>query len=582
MGGKPLIAYTIREALEVKEIDRVIVSTDSLEIAKISKQYGAEVPFLRPKELAEPTVSMEMILKHALDCLGEKEGYKPDLVVLLQPTSPLRKAKHMREAIKKYIKDKCDTLTTICESKSHFYKIDDKSPYLIPLYHERKPRRERTPFYFEVGATYITSASLVKAGKIFGDKIGYLLLDPVSSINIDKYLDLEMAEKYLKKSKRRKICVITGTRADYGKLLPILKKIREDNELELSIIATGMHLLDEFGYSAKEIENDGFFIDVPVRMILDGDDVHSMIKSFGIGVHGISQAIEGIKPDIILVQGDRSEALVGVMVGAFSNIPVAHIEGGEVTGTIDESIRHAITKFAHIHFAANQKSAERILKLGERKEHVFVVGSPDLDVILNEELFTKEEVEKKLNIDLSQSTVIVLQHPITTERDQAKYQIKETLDALAELTLQTVLIYPNADTGGREMIRVIKEYASKFSWLKTFESINFKLFLSLMKYALVMVGNSSGGIREAPSFKLPVVNIGSRQKGREQCGNVINVGYKKTEIKKAVEKAMSPEFKKRLESCVNIYGDGGAAERIVKILKEIPIDSKLIQKSLAY
>ena len=580
LGGKPLVSYTITETLKVKEIDKVIVSTEGTEMAKIAKQYGAEV-LLRPKELAQDNVSNELVCQYVIESLG-KEGYHPDIVVILQPTSPLRKEKHIKEAIEKYLEEKYDTLTTVCESRSHFYKINEKDSSLIPLFEKREMRAQRTPFYYEVGAIYITKPSLLKTGKVFGKKIGHLILDPVSSINIDKYLDFEIAERYLKKSRRRKICVITGTRADYGKLLPILKKIREDTDLELAIIATGMHFLDKFGYTVQEIESDGFDIDAPVRMIIEGDDGFSMTKSLGIGFYGISQAIEGIKPDIILVQGDRSEALIGAIIGAFTNIPVAHIEGGEVSGTVDESIRHAITKFSHIHFVSNKNSAERVLKLGERKEHVFIVGSPDLDIILNEDFFSKEKVEKELNIRLKQPTIIVLQHPVTTEADQASNQMRETMEALKELSLQVILIYPNADAGARGMIEVIKEYEGKYPWLRTVNNLNFKLFLSLMKYASVLVGNSSSGIREAPSYKLPAVNIGTRQKKREQSINVINTDYQKDKIVRAIKKALSPEFKEDIKDCANIYGDGKATERIINILKEIVIDSKLITKNLTY
>jgi len=582
LGGKPLIAYTIIEALKTKEIDRVVVSTDDKEIAQISRKYGAEVPFLRLGELAQDTVPIEPVLKDAVDYLEKNEGYKPDIVVLLQPTSPLRRAEQIKKAIERFIEKECDTLITVDEKRDYFYKIED-SGVAIPLYRERKRRQERKAVFVENGSIYVVKSSLVKEGKIFGEKIGYLITDSISSIDIDEYLDFEIAEKYLKKAKKRKICIISGTRADFGKLLPIMEEIRADRELDLSIIATGMHLLDEFGYTIEEIEKEGFSVDVPVKAILSGDDGLTMVKSLALAIQGLSQAVRGIKPDIILINGDRSEALAGALVGAYSNIPVAHIEGGEVSGTIDESIRHAITKFSHIHFASNRDNAERILKLGERKKHIFVVGSPDLDVVVSKELPDQREVEKELDIELVKPTIVVLQHPVTTEVEQARQQMKETLDALCDLKLQTVLIYPNADAGSRKMIETIEEYKKKYPWLKTFKNLNFKLYLALLKYAAVLIGNSSSGIRQAPSFKLPVVNIGSRQNGRQQANNVINVDHESKKIARAIKEAQSPGFKEKVRNCINPYGgDGKTAERIVKILKSLPLNKELIQKQLTY
>lgn len=380
----------------------------------------------------------------------------------------------------------------------------------------------------------------------------------------------------------RKICVITGTRANYGRLKTVMDSIINHPNLELKLIVTGMHLVKEFGYTVTEIENDGYYIDAKVDMHLSNDTGAGMCKSLGIGLLGMTQAIESIKPDIILILGDRDEDLAGAIIGAHMNIPVAHIHGGEVTGTIDESIRHATTKFSHIHFAANEDSRQRLLRLGEIDKYIFNVGSPGLDAILNRDYYTKEEIFNKFNLDASKKLIIVAQHPVTTQREQAENQIKETMEAIKELGEQTILIYPNADAGGREMISVINEY-EHLSFLNTYRNINFEDYLNLLKYADVMVGNSSSGIMEAPSYKLPVINLGTRQNGRQQANNILNVEHDKEIIKQSIQKALyDREFIEDVNKCENPYGDGKTGERIANILSKIKVNNELIQKRIAY
>lgn len=380
----------------------------------------------------------------------------------------------------------------------------------------------------------------------------------------------------------RKICVITGTRANYGRLKTVMDSIINHPNLELKLIVTGMHLVKEFGYTVTEIENDGYNIDAKVDMHLSNDTGAGMCKSLGIALLGMTQAIESIRPDIILILGDRDEDLAGAIIGAHMNIPVAHIHGGEVTGTIDESIRHATTKFSHIHFAANEDSRQRLLKLGEKDKYIFNVGSPGLDAILNRDYYTKEEIFNKFNLDVSKKLIIVAQHPVTTQREQAEEQMKETMEAIKELEEQTILIYPNADAGGREMISVINEY-EKLSFLNTYRNINFEDYLNLLKYADVMVGNSSSGIMEAPSYKLPVINLGTRQNGRQQANNILNVEHDREIIKKSIQKALyDREFIEDVNKCENPYGDGKTGERIANILSKIKVNNELIQKKIAY
>lgn len=380
----------------------------------------------------------------------------------------------------------------------------------------------------------------------------------------------------------RTICVITGTRANYGRLKTVMNKITNHKELSLKLIVTGMHLVPEFGYTVTEIERDGYKIDARVDMHLSNDTGASMCKSLGIGLIGMAQAIESIKPDIILILGDRGEDLAGAIIGAHMNIPVAHIHGGEVTGTIDESIRHATTKFSHIHFAATEGSKDRLLKLGEIDQYVFNVGSPGLDSILNREYSTKRDIFNKFNLAESKKLIIVAQHPVTTQINQAKYQMKETMEAVKDLGEQVLLIYPNADAGGREMIDIIKQYEN-LDCIKTYKNINFEDYLNLLKHADVMIGNSSSGIMEAPSYHLPVINLGTRQDGREQSTNVLNVKHDKNLIKDAIKKCIyDKSFIQNVNECVNPYGDGKSGERIANILAEIEINEKLIQKKISY
>lgn len=380
----------------------------------------------------------------------------------------------------------------------------------------------------------------------------------------------------------RKIAVITGTRAEYGLAKSILKSIQKHPKLELALIVTGMHLSTEFGYTVKEIKRDGFKIDATLGTLHSADTGAAMTQTIGSCILKLADTLEDMRPDILLVLTDLGHTLAGAIAGAYMNIPVAHLHGGDVSGTVDESVRHAITKLSHVHFSATKKSAERIIKMGEEKWRVHVVGAPGLDVILNEKLIETKEIAKKYSLDLSKPIVLMVQHSVTTESDDSAKQIRETLNAIVELKHHTVLIYPNADAGGRRMIKAIKEY-EKYQFIKTFKSLPRKDYLSLMKIASVMVGNSSSGIIEAPSFHLPVVNIGTREAGRERAGNVIDVDYNKNEIIKTVEKALYDEkFKEKVKKCKSPYGDGKAGERIAKVLSEIKINKNLLQKRMTY
>jgi GDP/UDP-N,N'-diacetylbacillosamine 2-epimerase (hydrolysing) len=381
----------------------------------------------------------------------------------------------------------------------------------------------------------------------------------------------------------RKVAVVTGTRAEYGILYPVLKAIEQHPKLQLLLIATGMHLSHEFGHTVQELEKDGFHIDAKVDMLLSNDTLSAMSKSIGIGIIGLAQIWEQVEPDIIVVLGDRVEPLAAAISGAYMNIPVAHIHGGDTgKGGLDESARHAITKFAHIHFPATRKSAERIIGLGEDRWRVHTVGSPALDTILNEPLLPPKNIAKKLELDLSRKVILVVQHPVTTQVEEAAEQMGQTLQAIVEFQYPTIVIYPNSDAGGRRMIDVIKQYEG-YPFIKTFKSLPHREYLSLMRVASVMVGNSSSGIIDAPSFRLPAVNLGIRQEGRERGKNVIDVAHKKSDIAWALERALSDKkFITEVKKCENPYGDGKAGPRIAEVLSQIAITPRLFQKRSTY
>lgn len=382
----------------------------------------------------------------------------------------------------------------------------------------------------------------------------------------------------------RKICVITGTRADYGIIQPVLEKIKKHPQLKLSLIVAGMHLSHEFGYTIEEIKKDGFKIDAKIDMLLSDDSGGRMAQSVGIGTIEMVQVFEQLKPDIILLHGDREEPFAAAIAGLCLNIPVAHISGGEVAtgGHVDEAIRYSITKFAHIHFATSKQSKERIIKLGEDSWRVFNVGSSAIDTILNKKLLSDKEFIKKFPLALSEPIILVIQHPLTIAPQSSAKQMKEIMEAVKELELQTVLIYPNADAGGKNMIEVIKKY-EKLPFIRAFRSIPSKDYLSLMQRASVIVGNSSSGIIEAPSFHLPAVDVGERQNGRERAGNIIDVDYNKEQIKKAIHKAVyNKKFKAKVKRCKSPYGRGKASQKTVDILSKIKIDQRLLHKKITY
>lgn len=381
---------------------------------------------------------------------------------------------------------------------------------------------------------------------------------------------------------KRKIAVVTGSRTEYGLLYWIIKKIHDAPGLQLQLMVTGMHLSPRFGLTVKEIEKDGFPIAEKVKMLLPSDTEQAISRSMGRGTIGFAGAYAKLKPDIIVVLGDRFEIHAAVIAALPFRIPVAHIHGGEATeGVIDETIRHSITKMSHIHFASAEKYRNRIIQMGENPENVFCFGAPGIDSILKLKLLTREELCEELNIPGDKKLGVITYHPVTLESDTAASQIKELLKAIDETKgIYWIFTLTNADTGGRVIIEHIENFVKKHpEKARLFASLGQRRYLSLLKNASCMVGNSSSGIIEAPSFRLPVVNIGDRQKGRIRARNIIDVKEcKKEVISKAINKAVSGAFKKSLAGLVSPYGDGTASEKIVKTLEKLNLRKKSVKK----
>jgi UDP-N-acetylglucosamine 2-epimerase (non-hydrolysing)/GDP/UDP-N,N'-diacetylbacillosamine 2-epimerase (hydrolysing) len=378
---------------------------------------------------------------------------------------------------------------------------------------------------------------------------------------------------------KRKIAVVTGTRAEYGLLYWIIKGIHEDPGLELQLIVTGMHLSTEFGYTVKDIDKDGFPIADRIEMLLSSDTKVSTSISMGIGLAGFAKAYERLKPDIILVLGDRFEIFSAVSAAVPLRIPVAHIHGGEATeGVMDEQFRHAITKMSAIHFPAAQRYADRIIQMGEKPGMVYCFGAPGLDNIYKLKLMNRKILVSDLDLPEKTKIGVVTFHPETIDNFPVESQTQELLKALSELEgIFWVITMSNADPGGRTiqalMEKFVPENAGK---VKLFASLGQLRYLSLLKHADLMVGNSSSGIIEAPSFKLPVVNIGDRQAGRIRSENIIDVPLcRKRDIVKAISRAISDSFRTSLKSLESPYGKGDAGKKIVKVLKAVDLSGIL-------
>lgn len=386
-------------------------------------------------------------------------------------------------------------------------------------------------------------------------------------------------------SEKRKVLSVTGIRSDYALMASLYKAIDRHPKLKLDLIVTGAHLAKRFGYTVREIEADGFFIADHIKSLIDSDSKAARIKGAAIQLARLVKSIDKIKPDILLILGDREEAIMTALVGTYLNIPIVHIGGGDQSyGNNDDVIRHAITKLAHVHLTTNLKSKSNILKLGEQSFRVINVGHPGLDRLLGVPKISRRELSKKLSFDVTKRpTIFALQHPLSTEIDKSYKHMKLTLEAVKDLGYKTIMVYPNSDAGSRQIIRAIENYRSQIPNMKIFKNISRLEFVNLMRIADCMIGNSSAGIIEAPFLHLPVINIGRRQQGRLAAKNVTFVDHNKKQIMSAVKRAcFDKQYRKIVKNCSNPYGDGKTSQRVVKILTNLKIDNKLMIKKLEF
>jgi UDP-hydrolysing UDP-N-acetyl-D-glucosamine 2-epimerase len=377
----------------------------------------------------------------------------------------------------------------------------------------------------------------------------------------------------------RTVGMVTVGRSDYGIYLPLLRRISQEPELRLHLMVSGMHLSPDFGLTVQKIEKDGFPISEKVDMLLSGDSPADIAQSIGLGAIGFAKAFARFRPDLLVVLGDRFEMFAAAVAALPFNIPVAHIHGGELTeGAMDDALRHSMTKLSHLHFVATEEYGRRVAQLGEESWRIVVSGAPSLDNLHSMELLNAAQLEAKYGLPLSPQTLLVTYHPVTLEYDQTEYQTGELLAALESLAMPVIFTLPNADTSGRTIIQMLRGFTSRHTSTRAVDNLGTQDYFSLMSLAAAMVGNSSSGLIEAPSFQLPVVNIGTRQRGRIRGTNVIDVGYERSAIIEGVRRAISREFREKLEGQANPYGSGNASERIVETLKRVNIDGRLITK----
>lgn len=379
---------------------------------------------------------------------------------------------------------------------------------------------------------------------------------------------------------QRHICFFTGKRGGFTHFIPIIELVKTDPTLSYSVVACDMHLMDVFGKTISEVNRWANSV-YHLETAMGSDSKQARAKSIGIGIMGISEILAQIQPDLVFVLGDRGEVLGMALCAVEMNIPVVHLFGGDICqGGVDEPVRHAITKLANLHLTSNKDSAERIRKMGEEPWRVHMVGSPALDLIVNQQFTPKEFIREKLDLDLGKPILVLLQHSVTWQVEEAENQIRETMQALDKLQYQTVAIYPCSDPGYLSIISVLEEYQSR-PYLRLCRNLDFQDFWGLLSIGDVFIGNSSAGVMEAPSFNLPFVNVGIRQQDRLRAENVIDSGHNHDEIIAAINKALFEDhFKSKIRRCESPYGNGNASARILDILKTLVIDEKLIRKRL--
>ena len=383
----------------------------------------------------------------------------------------------------------------------------------------------------------------------------------------------------------KRIGIMTGTRAEYGLLKSLMQEINKDNDLELYLIVSGMHLSPEFGMTYKEIEEDGFEINAKVEMLLSSDSPAGISKSIGLGVIGFADEFQRADLDMLILLGDRYEALSAAISAMVMRIPIAHLHGGELTeGAIDEGIRHSITKMSYLHFTSTEEYRRRVIQLGENPERVFCVGAIGVENIKKINLMTKEELERSIHFEIDENTVIVTYHPVTLENNTVEEQFLNLLKVLdRNPKIRMIFTKANADTNGRIVNELIDKYVAQNSERAcAFMSLGQKRYLSALKYCRIVIGNSSSGIIEAPSFGKPIINIGDRQKGRICADSVINCGYTQQEIQQAMETALTEEFENKARNCRNPYEKENTAANIISVIKDYLLNDKIKLKKGFY
>lgn len=373
-------------------------------------------------------------------------------------------------------------------------------------------------------------------------------------------------------NEKKNILFLTGTRADYGKIKSLMTKVKEHPNLDLSIFVTGMHMLKKYGSTWRELEKDGF---TDTFHFINQHEKSSMDMTLSETIKGLSHYIKESKPDLIVIHGDRLEALAGAIVGAFNNIKVAHIEGGEVSGTIDESIRHAITKFSHFHFVSNEEAKKRIIQLGENAENTYVIGSPDIDIMLDENLPSINKTKEKYEITYDSYT-IVMYHPVTTSVDALKGNVEQLVNVIEQSDDNFIVIYPNNDEGNELIIEEYKRL-NNLNNVKVYPSISFEHFLTLLKYSNMIVGNSSAGIREAGVYGISSVDIGTRQNNRYDPINsqhIIHTDHDENSINEAIKRAKNIKL-----SPLSLFGEGNSDEKFIETIEKESFWNSNIQKS---
>ncbi len=377
----------------------------------------------------------------------------------------------------------------------------------------------------------------------------------------------------------RTIAVVTTSRADYNCYLPLLRAITGDPELRLQLLVSGMHLVPEFGMTVRAIEADGLPIAARIESVLGSDTPEGISKSMGLTILGFAQCLAGLRPDILLVHGDRYEMHAAGLAALPFKIPVAHLGGGDITeGAIDDALRHSLTKLSHLHFVANRQQQARVCQMGEEPWRVFVTGEPALDLVHSTPKLSAQQMQERFGFRFDRPFLLVTYHPVTLEYEKTAEHIREFLAALHDCGLPVLFTAPNADTAGRLVAETIREYIACHADAHLVESLGTTGFFTAMSMASAMAGNSSSGIIEAASFELPVVNVGIRQQGRLRARNVIDCGDSRSEVLAALHAALRPEFRASLRGIVNPYGSGTASATVVHQLKTIPLDARLIVK----